>query len=520
MNILIILPLLPLAAALWLAFSARAADLGTGWAVALVAVWPIAVAALAAPDRMELPELLVMGNAALVLDAAARAALLLFGGAWLAAGFLLTRRPLSGAGGAALMVALSGAMTLALAEGGPLVYAGMLAVGYGLYAVLAHERDADWRRAGRALIVLLVISDLLVFEFLLSATADPGAALTTATLVMGLAAILLRGGVPPAHAWLPPALGAVSPPTAVLLVWVPAGAAFVGAVKLFPQGAPGLALPCLAIGLGGAGFAAFAGALQAEARSSLAYATAASAALLFMALPAGVDTGASHGWLSLALLSCCAATCLAALQPRGWQRDGLIAAIVILHGLAAGQVALHATSMLPAWAGLPAALTALAATTVLTLTARRIRPLDAGDAAAEPSRLVVLPVLLAAIGLGLAWWARAPEFASLWVAPVGITLGLLLARFPPAPGHVAISPGDLLGPVERAVAWMLRRLRVLCLRLLPRLRDRVEAGVLGLWDGEAWSRRIHALDIKLRGWVTTSVLMLVVALSAAYLLVQ
>jgi hypothetical protein len=517
---LIILPLLPLAAALWLAFSARAEELGTGWAVALVAALPIAVAALAAPDRMELPELLIMGDSALVLDAAARAALLLFGGAWLAAGFLLTRRPLSGAGGAALMVAFSGAMTLALAEGGPLVYAGMLAVGYGLYAVLAHERDAAWRRAGRALIVLLVTSDLLVFEFLLSATADPGAGLTTGMLVLGLAAILLRGGVPPAHAWLPPALGTVSPPTAVLLAWVPAGAAFVGALKLFPEGAPALALPCLAIGLGGAAFAAVAGALQAEARSTLAYAVAATAALLFMALPAGADAAASHGWLSLALLACCAATCLAALHPRGWQRDALIAVIVILHGLAAGQVALHSASALPAWAGLPAGLAALAATTVLTLAARRIRPLDAGDAAAEPSRLVLLPVLLAAIGLGLAWWARVPGFASLWVAPVGITLGLFLARRPRAPGPVALSPGDLLGPVERAVAWTLRLLRVLCLRWLPRWRDRAEAAVLRLWDGEAWSRRMHALDLMLRGWVTTSVLMLVVALGAAYLLVQ
>jgi hypothetical protein len=59
--------------------------------------------------------------------------------------------------------------------------------------------------------VLLVISDLLVFEILLSATADPGASPTTGAAADGLAALVLRGGIPPAHAWLPPALGAGEP---------------------------------------------------------------------------------------------------------------------------------------------------------------------------------------------------------------------------------------------------------------------------------------------------------------------
>ncbi|HSM21325.1 MAG TPA: hypothetical protein VK876_03840, partial [Rubrivivax sp.] len=234
MSRLLLLPLLPLAVAAWLALSSRAGQLATGWLVALVAAFPVTVAALMGQERIEIAELLVQGDSALVLDETARAALLLFGGLWLTAGLLMTRTRERGPGVIALLVALSGAITLGLVEGGPLVYAGMLATGYGLYAIMAGEPGEDPRRARRALIVLLVISDLLVFEVLLSSTAHPGLEPASSLLLLGLAAVALRGGVPPAHAWLPPALATAGTPTAVLLVAVPTGAALLGVLKILP----------------------------------------------------------------------------------------------------------------------------------------------------------------------------------------------------------------------------------------------------------------------------------------------
>jgi hypothetical protein len=521
MSLLLALPLLPLAVAGWLALSSRSGQLATGWVVALVAAFPVAVAALLAPDRIELPELLVLGTSALVLDDTARAALLLFGGLWLTSGLLLTRTREQGPGAMALLLSLSGAMTLALAEGGPLVYAGMLAVGYGLYAIMAGEPGDAWRRAGRALIVLLVVSDVLVFELLLNWTASLAVvSMPRGLILLGLAALVLRSGVPPAHAWLPPALAAVGTPTAVLLVAAPAGAGMIGVLKLLPGSVPEVGVLCVLLGLAGAAWAMMAGLAQVQPRTTLAYALAASAALLLMAVPAGVGAGGQLAWLVLALLASCAALPLVALQHAGWTRDIGIAAALLVHGLAGGQAALHAAAALPAWAGFLAPLAAVAATLLLTVTARRTPPAARDDEAVEATHLAYTPIFLAAAGLVLAWVARLPEIAYTWVAPVGITLGLIVFRMLPRRAQPRIPPGDLLGPAERVIGFLFRWLRVLALRWLPRVRDRLGAWVLGLWDGDAWSRRIHHMDLRLRAWPATGVMMLLVALGAAVLLAR
>ena len=520
MSTLLVLPLLPLAVAGWLALSPRADQMSVGWVVALVAAFPVAMAALAAPDRMELPELLVQGNAALVFDPVARAALVLFGGLWLTTGLLLTRTKDPAPSLFALLVALSGALTLAVAEGGALVYAGLLATGYGVYAIMAGEPGDGWRRAGRALIVLLVLSDLLVFELLLSAAANPGTAPQAGLMFLGLAALVLRAGIPPAHAWLPPALAAVGTPVALLLVAVLPAAAVFAALKLLPAGSREIGIACLALSIAGAAWVTLAGLAQSGARATLGYATAATATLLLLALPAGAGAEGELAWLVVALLGACAALPLVPLQRTGWIRDLATALALLVHGLAAGHAVQHAVQALPLWAAVFAPLPAVGAVFLLTLAARRTAATAGDDAAFEPTRLNLLPVLLAAIGLGLAWTAYPPRFASTWVAPVGITLGLLAFRLLPSQARSRIPPGDLLGIVERIVALPLRWLETLCVRLLPRLRERCEVWLLGLWDGAAWSRRIQRLDLRLRAWPSTGLMMILVALGAAFLLAK
>ncbi len=518
MSVLLALPLLPLAVAAWLALSSRAEQLAVGWVVALVAAVPVTIAVLGAGERLELPDLLVRGGAALVLDATSRAALLLFGGLWLTSGLLLTRLgQVHGPSATALLIALSGATTLALAEGGRLVYAGMLATGYGLYAILAGEPGDGWRRAGRSLVVLLVISDLLVFEMLLSATAHPTADARTSVLLIGLAALVLRGVIPPAHAWLPPALVSVGTPTAILLATVPPGAALFGALKLLPGGAAELGAVCALLAVGGGAWVTAVGLAQTQARATLGYAVAATAALLMLTWPAGAGPDAQMAWLTLALLSCCAALPLLAMQPVAWLRDLIIAAVLVIHGLAGGQAALHAAVALPRWGAWLAPLFVIAATGLLTVAARRTPPFPGADGVA-PTRLALAPLLLASAGLGFAWWASPPVFDAVWMAPVGITLGLILFRFMPQREQPRIPPGDLLVPLERAIGSLLRLLGVICTRHLPRLRDRLADRLLRMWDGGAWSRRIQQLDLRLRAWPATSLMMLLVAVAAALLL--
>jgi hypothetical protein len=519
-NLLLVLPLLPLAVALWVALWPRSGELALGRLVALVAAFPVAAAAFAPRQRLEVPELLLRDSSALVLDEVSRAGLFLFGGAWLAAGLLLSHRRAPWAPAIPLLVALSGATTLALAEGGPLVYAGMLATGYGLYAVMACEPGVAWRRPGRALIVLLVASDLLVFETLLTASADPGTGATPGLLLLGLAAFILRGAVPPAHAWLPPALAVVAPPTALLLVGMPTGMAVFGALKILPQGAPELAVLCLALGLAGASWAALAGLAQVQGRTTLGYAGAATAALLLLALPAGAGTGGHLAWLALALLACCTCLPLVALQRAGWVRDGVIAAVLLLHGLAGGQAAVHGASVLPGRLGLLAPLAAVAATLLLTVAARRMQPAAVDDDTPDIAWLAFGPIALAFIGLAAAWAGRGPEFASAWIAPVAISIGLTCYQFMPARTEARIPPGDLLGPVERWIGFLIRATGVICRRRLPRVLARAERALLRLWDGERWSQRVHRLDLMLRDWSATGVMMLLFALGATLLLAR
>jgi hypothetical protein len=519
-NLLLALPLLPLAVALWLALWPRRGELATGSLVALVAAFPVATAAFVSERRLAMPELLLQDSSALVLDEISRAALFLLGGAWLTAGLLLNRSRAPGPPAIPLLVALSGATTFALAEGGPLIYAGMLATGYGLYAVMACEPHTEWRRAGRALIVLLVASDLLVFETLLTASADPGGGATPGLLLLGLVALVLRGVIPPAHAWLPPALAVVTPPTALLLAGVPTGVAVIGALKILPQGAPELAVLCLVLGLAAAAWAAFVGLAQVQGRVTLGYAVAATAAVLLVALPAGPGAGGHLAWLALGLLACCAGLNLAALLRPGWSRDGVIAALLLLHGFAGGQAALHAAAVLPGRMGFFAPLAAVAATLLLTLAARRIRTAAAGEDSADIAWLAFGPVALAFVGLAVAWGGRGPEFASAWIAPVGISLGLTAHQFSAARTKAAIAPGDVLGPAERLIGFLIRMAGVVCVRRLPRAVARVERAVIRLWDGERWSQRVHRLDLKLRHWSATGVMMLLFALGATLLLAR
>ena len=516
MKLLLALPLLPLVAVVWLALSSRREALSTGWLVALVAAFPLAVAGLVAAQEMALPDLLVQGSAVLVLDAGARASLLLFGGSWFVAGLLMTRAGERGPPVTALLITLSGGLTLALARGGPLVYAGMLAVGYGLYAVMAGEQaSADGRPRG-ALIALLVVSDLLVFELLLSDMAHPVAGVEGYLAVLAAVALLLRSGAPPAHGWLPPALSVATRPAAVLLAAVPAGAAWQGGIKLLPDGAAGAGAFCLWLGLLGAAWATVAGLLQARGRATLGYGVAASSALLLVAIPAGEGAAGQLSWLVLALFIACAAVPLLALQAAGWLRDFFAVALLLLHGLAAGQAAVHAGAALPAGIGLLPSLAAVLASVVVTVAVRRTGAWE--GAAAEAIRLAFFPLALALIGLGFAWWSAPPGFAAVWTAPVGITLGLLWHRFAPEQARGAVAAGDLLLPLQRATASAARIGRSLSLERLARLRDAGQAFLLGLWDGAAWSRRMQALDIRLRSWPATSLMMLAVALATAFLL--
>lgn len=519
MSLLLALPALPLALAAMFALAPGIGPIAGARFVVLAAALPVAVAVLAPAQRLDLPTLLVKDSSALVLDATSRAALLLFGGLWLAAGWQRAfEAERDGPAAPALLVALAGAVTLAIAAGGPLVYAGLLATGYGLYAIMAGEPGDDWRKAGRSLVVLLVLSDLLVFEVLLSASAEPADVISPGLLALGLLALVLRGAIPPAHGWLPPALAAVGAPTAMLLVGVPAGAVLFGALKILPQGAPAFGAVCATLALAGCAWLTVAGLAQAEARATLGYVAATTATLLLLALPAGRGSGGLLGWLGLAMLAACAMPPVSTMNRSGWPRDVGIVLALSMYGLAAGQAAVHASEAIPRWAAWLAPLAVVAAILLLTVAARRTaRDPEPTAAHAAPGPAFLL-LSLSGVGLFAAWRVSPPDFVSAWMTPVGITLGLVAVRVMSSP--LRLPPGEVLVHLERSVARLLVLASRGCRTALPSLRDRLAARLTGLWDGEAWSRRMQVVDLRLRNWPATSLMTLLVALAAAFLLAR
>ncbi|WP_405226221.1 proton-conducting transporter transmembrane domain-containing protein [Lentisalinibacter sediminis] len=537
MNILVALPLLPLLGALWFAVTRRGDRRAESWVVALAAFFTIAVALLATSQDIEATHLLVRGRTAFALDNAARAALLLFGALWLAAA-LLARGRSDGPAPIMLLLGLSAAVTLAVARGGPLVFAAMLATGFGLYGIVASEEDRQWR--GRLLVTLLVASDLLIFEALLHGTAHPGGDLAqgvtqgmthgmtdgmTDGMTSGLAllvalALLLRSGMPPAHTWLPAALSGASAPAAILLAGIPAGAAFIGGRQLLhPAGtAIGTEINVAIVGLALAGalWSAFAAVRTSGSHSTLGYAAAMTAALLLVATPAIADTTVS-AWAVVSLAACCAAVPVIGLQHDGWARSASITLVLASQGLAAAHAAVLATAGQPSVIGFLTALVAGSSTMLLAMALRRTGERDPGPDSAEAAAVALALGGLAAAGLWFLWRAGEVGFDSFWPAPAGITLGLLLVR-----GQGRTAGADRRQRTrERIVAagrGAAPALREFCLGRLPRERDRLQTAVIALWRGEAWAERIARLELMLRQWPATGLLMLLVAIAAAALL--
>lgn len=214
-------------------------------------------AALPALAVVVIPETkLHLGSAilesALVLDASGRVFLFLISVLWLATGWLARPR-LHVAGSSAfavlLLLAMTGGLGMALAGDVLLFYTATTLAGYALYGVLMYAADAATLRAGRVLVILLVVSDLLVFELLLmlgqSAAGMDFAACRQAFLaaenqglMLGLliAGFGIKIGLLGFHFWLAPVFVTTGAMLRPALVAFMLGAGLLGGLRLLPLG--------------------------------------------------------------------------------------------------------------------------------------------------------------------------------------------------------------------------------------------------------------------------------------------
>ncbi len=233
------------------------------WAAA-----PALMVALLVPDgALVSPETLL--GSALALDASRRVflaatALLWLGAVWLMVG----PRPMSIDGwrlAFLTLITMGGSFGLALAGDGLLWLVSGTLAGYALYGMILQGAQRPARAAGRRLVILLVLSDLIVFElFLILAHAAGGtsfddlrqavAMTDSPAMILGLMAVGLgaKAGVLGAHLWLLPSFQVSMPGVRLALIAFVLAVGLSGWLNLLPLGEiewpiPGMVLQWLAL---------------------------------------------------------------------------------------------------------------------------------------------------------------------------------------------------------------------------------------------------------------------------------
>jgi hydrogenase-4 component B len=334
------------------------------WAVRAVRPWviellpwsaaPALAVALLAPDlTLPLPETLL--GSGLVLDATGRVVLAATALLWLAAGTLMVRECRVDAGqrrsAVPALLATGAGFGLALADDGLLWFAAGTLAGYAVYALILQTGTRPARTAGRRLVILLVLSDLLLFELFLilahaaggtsfaalreavAATDSPAFVLALMTLGFGV-----KAGVLGVHRWLMPAFGSTTLGVRVALIAFVAAAGLLGWLRLLPLGeiawpAVGVALHWLAFAT--ATYALIAGFSWAGQR----------------ALAGGVLMALTAQWLwalAAALQRLESGAAIAALLPMVALQSGLALAALVLLG-DADRIRHRALRMAMAW---------------------------------------------------------------------------------------------------------------------------------------------------------------------------
>jgi len=513
-NPLLAVSLLCLVAWGWFALSRRGRWRSAAGISEALAFASILAAAFFADVTIEVRYFLTTDATVFEIDAGARASLVLFGGLWLVAG-LLNRQRESGPAGIPLLLALSGAIIVALAKQGPAIFCGMLVAGFGLCAVVASELGANTRQPARIMAMLLVASYLLLFEVLLHVQADPAAGMLPAVAGTTILAVALLAGVPPAHVWQTVALPRTTSSTSLLLAGVPAGVALTGGQKLLSGAGSELGLACVVLAVAGAAWSARAGLAQRCALATVAYAVAATASLLLIGLAA---EPVATAWITASLLASCSALVVLRLLRPGFARTAAMAFVVLLHGIAGGQLAVLAANSAPGITILPASLAAVAATMLVTLAARRIALFPAPCVGTHPVLLSHLLPGLAAVGLIVAWTAGADSLNAVWPAAAGVSLGLYLARSRWTPRAPVILEAYRNQVADTSLMIASRALEVFC-EGLPRIRDRLQRYLLSLWQGRTWASRIASLESLLAVWPVTALGVIFLAIAIGLLLI-
>lgn len=538
--------------------------------VSLLPAAALAVAGPAAGD-LDLPWLL-LGTSA-TLDQVGRP--LLLTAAVLYAATLATAAHARG-GRAAVLAALLLTCFVGNATAFVAADAATFTVGYAVmsvaaYGLVAHDRTAAARRAGRAYLTLGVVSEVAVLAAVVLVVsagglrlADAPAAVAASPHTGTIVGLLLLGfgikaGLVPLHGWLPLAHPAAPPPASAVLSGAMVKAGLVGWLRFLPLGEvalPGWGTALVLLALVGAFGALVPGVLARDPKVALAYSSVSQ--MGFLAVLVGVALVAPD------LAPACVLAAVVYAVHHGIAKGGLFLSVAVWrrHGagrwrglvvagtavlalavagapLGSGSVAKYAAKQAVAPAPLLVDVTALlplVGTVSTLLLARAAVRLLAGP---EPGRdgldapLVTWAVLVLG-GTVATWWLadrwapvlRVPRLdaVTLWDAAWPVLLGVALAgaavvaaRTGRLPQRVAtgepepvVPAGDVLVPVERATGALLAALPAAGDRVAE-VRDRAQAAVVRTAHALGRAHRVERAEARLSGWVPSGVALLAVA---------
>jgi len=528
------------------------------------ATLPALAAALALSETtVQLP--VVMMGSSLVLDDTGRVFLLLNATLWMATGLLA--RPLHSVGArhfaVLLLLTMVGGFGMALAGGALLFFASSTLAGYAMYGLLVHEADVSAQKACRVLVVLLVISDLLVFELLLILGYAAGSvefamlrqvfvSNDNRVLMLGLliAGFGIRAGVLGLHFWLVPVFISAVPAVRPALIGFMLSAGLLGWLRLLPLGdihwaGAGLVLQWLAWFT--LGYAVIMALFQFHSRSILASAALALTGLWLGVLGAvllrpQVWNGISEVVLASVLQS---GFSLAALLLLLRRTDGSVAArlrrysagLMWLAALLLAATPVGITGFLAKIDGMAAWQLSLATAAITYIAARAllvVAPADPSDRSVvasphdvqQAAKVSTDMILLVAGGLTTAALLAAIfklaglSLAELWQPALVVSAGVVAARLSAKwriPKRPAMPAGGLLMTISRRLAATIKMIQRLADTRLPLWRDTARGLLWRLWSGMDWRRMAERIESGLNRWRTVLLLLLLLGLVVAWL---
>ncbi|MBK1617290.1 hypothetical protein CKO42_02245 [Lamprobacter modestohalophilus] len=307
--------------------------------IGLLAPWavlPALLAGLLAPQtELLLPELLL--GSSLMIDPIGRPFLVLLALLWPVAGWLAGERLRRRGPVLLFLLAMSGSLGLVVAGNLVVFLLASTVSGYALYGLAVRQPGA------RAFVVLLVLSDLLLFELLLllvkggiglnlASAAAPSAAIggSWVLLVLSLLGFGAKAAVFGLHLWLPRVLSGRAVELSPILIGFVLSAGLLPWLRLLAPGAlSGDAATLLSwMALASMGLAVILGMLQGGQRALLGYAISALSGFWLLLLSvSGGELGAlmpapetEARALAMALALCQAGLALAALLVQGARR--------------------------------------------------------------------------------------------------------------------------------------------------------------------------------------------------------